>query len=765
MSFPMTFGIPGDRGFFPAGGGFGRIMGKMGKMAKRMASSAMMSSGSFENAFGGSADDSFPMGSVEAVNGQNLSLKSVSIKGGVRGLLFSYVIKQEYRNEGKKPVEIIYTFPVGWQTALLGMKAKIGDRELEGEVVEKTEAEETYEEAIAKGDSAIMVQKSATGMYTANIGNIAPGENVTVEIHCAQLLKYDNGRIRLCIPTVIGERYGNSHAPGGLAPHEKVSTDANASYPFNIELTLDGDIASGEVKSPSHEISTARKSDGLHVWLADDAKLDRDFILLMAGRQNDSHAFYIEDDKKYMVAASFSPRMEDKKISPVALKILVDCSGSMSGGRIAQARKGLSRVLGLLQPDDYISYSCFGSDVRHLTKTMLSCKEDAVEQLSKAIDATKSDMGGTEMEGALKSVCDGIYCEQEMPSLILLVTDGDVWDVKNIIETANKSGHRIFAIGVGSAPGESLLREMAEKTGGACEFVTENENMADALVRMFHKMRGSIVKDVEVNWNEKTLWQSKLPKYIYDGETVHVFALMEQAPQKSPVLSWLADGKPVSASAEKLEKTDCRDLMRMGRMRQLEECKNKKEKLEIALDYQLVSDVTSLVLVDERAEGEKLKGIPELRHVPQMRAHGHGVGGFLNASACCFAFFNRYSYDCMTDSLKSSYDMKQDVKEDRTAMLEFAVERWKARIASAGSCKEIMDSIMNEPYMRDVQAFLSGLAGRLSLDEVYAVFIFFALKHEKAERHVRRMARQVIESMDKAAMMDVYDAIKAWLNA
>ena len=115
-------------------------------------------------------------GTMKSLSGKDISLKSVALKGTVEGLLFSSTIIQEYKNETDQNLEIIYTFPVAFGSALLGMDATIGDRKLHGEVVKKEDAEEQYEEAIDKGDSAIMLQESSLGLYTANLGNIKAGE-------------------------------------------------------------------------------------------------------------------------------------------------------------------------------------------------------------------------------------------------------------------------------------------------------------------------------------------------------------------------------------------------------------------------------------------------------------------------------------------------------------------------------------------------------------------------------------------------------------
>ena len=50
-----------------------------------------------------------------------------------------------------------------------------------------------------------------------------------------------------------------------------------------------------------------------------------------------------------------------------------------------------------------------------------------------------------------------------------------------MIDAARASGHRVFAIGVGSSPAEGVLRSLAEATGGACEFATPGEALEAAV--------------------------------------------------------------------------------------------------------------------------------------------------------------------------------------------------------------------------------------------------------------------------------------------
>jgi Ca-activated chloride channel family protein len=117
-------------------------------------------------------------------------------------------------------------------------------------------------------------------------------------------------------------------------------------------------------------------------------------------------------------------------------------------------------------------------------------------------------MGGTDTRGALLSTFN--LGNGENQSDVLIITDGEVWETEEVIQEARDSGHRVFAIGVGSAPAESFLQELAEKSGGACELVAPNENLEQAIVRMFNRIRLPKIKNVSINWgsSDEPLWVS-----------------------------------------------------------------------------------------------------------------------------------------------------------------------------------------------------------------------------------------------------------------
>ena len=86
-----------------------------------------------------------------------------------------------------------------------------------------------------------------------------------------------------------------------------------------------------------------------------------------------------------------------------------------------------------------------------------------------------------------------------------------------------------------------------------------------------------------------------------------------------------------------------RTLARVAAARRIESA-TEAEQLKLALDYGLLTARTNLLVVHERAEGEKAQDLPELAKVAQMHAAGwHGVGSVHESRA-------RHVNACMLDA-------------------------------------------------------------------------------------------------------------------
>ena len=106
---------------------------------------------------------------LESGQGEAVVLEEVQAEASINDLLAEVTVKQRYRNPDDTNIEAVYTFPLPLDGVLLGFEVEIGDRKLVGTVVEKSDAERRYEDAITDGDAAILLEQSEPGLYTANV--------------------------------------------------------------------------------------------------------------------------------------------------------------------------------------------------------------------------------------------------------------------------------------------------------------------------------------------------------------------------------------------------------------------------------------------------------------------------------------------------------------------------------------------------------------------------------------------------------------------
>ncbi len=590
---------------------------------------------------------------LKTIDGTAVPLRGVSASGRLTGLLFELTVEQIFENAGKKNIEAVYTFPVPHRAVLLGLDLEIGERKLSGVAVRRQAASERYEEAIDEGNTAALLEQAGDGLYTLSLGNLLAGERAVIRYRYAEFLDRHEDYIRLCVPTVIAPRYGDAVAHG-LQPHQVPGVDLLASYPFSLAIDVLGDQAGAMLSSPTHLIAVSTIDGGKRIVLGPGAALDRDFILQLTGAVTASASVTARNGDGYVSLVSLDPQLREEALRSLCLKLVVDCSGSMSGDSIAQARRALLAVLERLTPSDAVSLTRFGSNFEHLmapgadvpsepARSLLSrlrgkpaapkpggvmaiASPPTVEWFRHAVRGLEADLGGTELQGALQAAM-AIPAAQADVKDLLLITDGEVWAVEQVVDLAARAGHRLFVVAVGAAPAESLARQLSEKTGGACEFVSPNEDIEGAVLRMFQRLRESPKRITKVEWPVTPDWETTVPAMVFSGDTLHLLAGFKTKPvgDVRVTISGAACGEmqlrcAVSAP-ENLE-----ILPRVTAARRLASLEA-EEAGALAEQYQLVSRHTSFVVVQVRAEGEKAETLPELKAVGQMLAAGWGATG------------------------------------------------------------------------------------------------------------------------------------------
>lgn len=576
-----------------------------------------------------------------STKGDPMMLQGIKATGDLRGLLLTMSLVQKFINTSNKHAEVVYTFPLPWGAVLLGVDVKLGDQHLSGIVVEKNQAETQYEEALSVGDAAILLQVNMDRSYSLNLGNLAPQEQCCITLRYSQTLRFmqHNGQtaLRLLLPTVIAPHYGES-IQTGLQTLYTAEHDLLADYPFDIDLRLHGELAHARVTSPSHPIGVVFSEQLLNVNLGRRGALDRDFVLIVDQLKGHSTCILATDyanPNNIAVLASFCPQLPNLKRVDVTAKILVDCSGSMNGDSIESAKLALTEIIQQLRPEDRFSLSSFGNTVRHRSRAVWKCSDASRHAAKRWISSLRADMGGTEMEAALKST---FSLGSTTRGDVLLITDGQITDISTLITTAIESRQRVFIVGIGSAVSQANLYRLAEATGGAADFLAPGEDVTPAVLRMFARLRSPTVNSLRLEWSATTelVWGSSLPSALFVGDTVNLFIVLPEKPRKNLRVMGKLIGEEAEIEIACLSLDTEIDLdtniSRMGAA-----CVIQSElslplvpatcKQTMALEYQLISPTTSFILTHVRAEVDRPIDMPDLHKVKHSVPAGwSGVG-------------------------------------------------------------------------------------------------------------------------------------------
>src|SRR5687767_283362 len=101
------------------------------------------------------------------VNGQCVPLKGVSIDVKASGAAAEVTVAQRYLNAEKVPVEAVYSFPLEESAAVCGFEVLIGDKRVMGRIEEREKAFEKYDDAMAQGHGAFLVDQDRPNIFTA----------------------------------------------------------------------------------------------------------------------------------------------------------------------------------------------------------------------------------------------------------------------------------------------------------------------------------------------------------------------------------------------------------------------------------------------------------------------------------------------------------------------------------------------------------------------------------------------------------------------
>lgn len=582
-----------------------------------------------------------------------IPLAGVSIEGEIHTFFAKVVVSQRYVNRESKPIEAVYVFPLDEGAAVCGFEAVIDGTLVVGEVLERDEAFERYDEAMQAGHGAYLLDEERPDVFQASIGNLPPGKEVLVRLTYVTELGIDDGRVRFAIPTTVSPRYAplEDHQGTGRPDAEALNPPVAWRVPYGLNLSIRIAMPEGltGIESPSHPVSLTMSGKEATVTLAQrEAALDRDFVLSIDAPGLDSPHVLIERDEDggEAIAVSFAPSFASPA-APAEVIFLVDRSGSMGGTSIEEVRNALQLCLRSMTPACRFNIVGFGSQHQTLFPESRAYDQAALDAATAHVAVLDADLGGTEILPALDFVLKQ-KPHRELPRQVVVLTDGEVSNTDAVIALAasHAAEARIFTFGIGAGASHHLVRGLARAGGGTAEFIYPGERIEPKVLRQFGRLLSPAVTDARLEWVDAgSVTQSpvRIPPVFANGRLI-VYALVKgQRPSKvrlnarSPA-GPLAFEVPLSDEAMNAGRT-VSTLSARARIRELEESPEwltgrgsrqkgrkdssaRREIIALSVKYGVMSRETSFVAVERRET--PVQEEVQLRKVPIALTTGWG---------------------------------------------------------------------------------------------------------------------------------------------
>ena len=670
-------------------------------------------------------------------DGESIALRGVEVDARILGLVAETQLNQRYRNDTSANLEVAYTFPLPVDGVLLDFEASLGGRTYRGSVMPRREAESQYEHAVEQGDAAFRLQKLRDGLYTATLGNLKPGEEVEIRLRYGETLRWQAGRLRYRLPTVIAPRYGQ---PTGMQPWQKPVTDLNSVYPFALRIQVLGDLARAGFECTTHRIAFAAAEGATTITLQGQAWLDRDFVLdIQTGDIRSLGAIAEALGSTMALVNLLPPAVTAPQPSGRDYVLLLDCSGSMAGDSIAHARTGVALALKSLNPVDRFAVIGFGSStlafdpaLQPANRKNLGLANDFVDQLP--------DLGGTEMEAALE-----LALSYGKTLDILLLTDGECWHLEDAAEKAKSQGSRIFTVGIGSAVAEDTVRMLADATGGACELLTPNEDMATRIAAHFDRMRQPRITQTELLWGQTPAWTVESQHARFVGDSSLIWAELNETGGEIKAALQIENGPSITETIALTQSPQLADsLVRLAAAARLPQLAG-QDYLDWSLRFQLVTEETDYLITVERAEADKAGELPQLQVVPQMLAAGWGGTGSV-ASGDIWASMNpaemvmSYAADTI-EEFNCNYDTPPSMRRSRSKP-RVTKNDWRAFVSG-------LDKLAQRKHLAALPVTLADLIALRLPNELVDILLGFMGRGEFESKVVRAALELIQEYIDE----------------
>ncbi len=549
-------------------------------------------------------------------------------------------VDQVFHNPHSQDLEAIYSFPLPEHGAVAELTMWIDGKPVIGEVLEKQKARKIYEEEKAAGRETGITEKDSYKTFDISVSPVRAGQDTRIRLVYMQTVFVDTGIGRYVYPLEEGgvdEQKlafwtGNDKVTGSFSFDMKL----RSSYPIDalrlpnqpqatIQQTGSDEWRVNLGNSNPVEEGTSSTNTNQPVFV-----LDQDLVVYWRHQPGlpgsvDLVTYKPDPGKRGTFMLTLIPGDDLQPITEGSDWVFVlDISSSMSG-KYATLADGVKRAIGKLRQNDRFRIVLFNHTASELTNGYVNATPDNVKHYSQQVTAVQPS-NSTNLFSGLSLGLHSL--DADRTSAIVLVTDG----VANVGETRQRrfikmlkeKDTRLFTFIMGNSANRPLLEAITKASNGFAVSISNSDDIVGQIIAATSKVTHQALHGVTVNIKGvKTA--DITPKEIgslYRGEQLILMGHYWGDGMAKIKLSGKVSGQPKSYQTSfsfPATSNQHPELERLWAYASIEQMQSEMEDFgekadlkqaitDLALEYSLVSDYTSMVVMrDEQFNARKIE--------------------------------------------------------------------------------------------------------------------------------------------------------------
>jgi Ca-activated chloride channel family protein len=219
---------------------------------------------------------------------------------------------------------------------------------------------------------------------------------------------------------------------------------------------------------------------------------------------------YVKAGSKHVIPVKISltgftlPVSSDR--APVNVSLVIDRSGSMSGEKIANARKAAIAAISHLRDSDIVSVITYDSSVQVVVPaTKLTDRSDVIRKLQSI-----SVGGSTALFAGVSKGSSELrkFLDRQKVNRVVLLSDGIAnvgpstpGELGRLGMSLAQDGISVSTIGLGLGYNEDLMAELANRSDGNHKFVEHPYQLASIFNKEFNNILSVVAQDIQITIN------------------------------------------------------------------------------------------------------------------------------------------------------------------------------------------------------------------------------------------------------------------------